>query len=157
MKNESFSVCNTTLFALYCFAGCFVPDKERYRERGKNLLACVQAARVARAARESGAMHPALFLDRWLNCASLVCHWRQVSAAKLSRPRIGCYAPYTPSACLSPHKGNRALQERNNSSWENILFRQKNMKHEKASRSIFSGEKNCKKDIFFSKKKSVYP
>ena len=36
------------------------------------------------------------FLDRWLNCASLVCHWRQVSAAKLSRPRIGCYAPCAP-------------------------------------------------------------
>ena len=33
------------------------------------------------------------FLDRWLNCASLVCHWRQVSVAKLSRPRVGCFAP----------------------------------------------------------------
>ena len=37
---------------------------------------------LARAARETGAMHPrntaAPFLDRWLNCASLVCHWRGI-------------------------------------------------------------------------------
>ena len=90
-------------------------------------MACVQAARVARAAfsgsvaqlrfaclplaaSERSETEPPenrvlctlrSFLDRWLNCASLVCHWRQVSAAKLSRPRIGCFAPSrTPTACM---------------------------------------------------------
>ena len=55
------------------FKKCFVPDEKRWRKNRKDLAfllryrllkANIQAARVARAARESGALHPPARLQR---------------------------------------------------------------------------------------------